>query len=1025
MCNNPVNPRPAISKHRNLQSVKVTRKFHWVFCFVIFILFCSCSSTGIVDESQKRIEDEQFAKERQRIEAEKRAEYVNVTRELVARNLPAKTSSESIWQQFRSTYPFHNQTLALSPPASDQSQTLIVSEPPPQTTIEDILYPLKNVLLNHSVKKQTIGYDGWVKDVIIAVKGSDQDITSALSSLNHVLFQTSYKAYITPLPASTPARDAYKLDLQVTANELKTWVIDENEKFIRVESLESVNATDIFSRPDCGVYSAESKGIVAWWIPKEKMIQNCKIQARQFSLDSDLVIGALAKNGGTVVFGRERIIPLDILPPLRVEMIELLASVQNGGLKQSYNRNHILAGRVGGNKDWAPIELSPELVDTEYGSLLNITDQLLKGWSNNGNTTYENFKYPRPAKMPFAVPLNALLKVSKVTYNWNTEGAGYIVDTRDYQIMALNRTGALSVSYIPEGIETFSPKVINAENNGYDYFAGLSDSNLVRVVQYAALYQIFKAFDVKGDARAIPSSRTPETVLATLTEEIYDEIKNSSDQELMTLSQRILAQIPAGISPNYRYLKNIKWHLEQLSNGYDSRESLSEATLDGYKYQDDFDQQVQLNWMVASLLSALKKLPERYAEEVEQQSEIKMTWIHTPVVVMSKNSNFMSVGGHNLDARVTSYKFSDDIAVGKPSVNSKGEIWVNPRDAAKLSRTVREAGRNYEDASKMQDLLAKSFSDAPEIALRPASVALDLQTVPPISKNDGFNFFSKPSSTETINEKLVTGWGRFKSQPAMSESDLTLFRESNQISDGSIVIAKHNDGAYHILINEKSSALKAFTAEDASDMVVNLMQRNVAGDKNALKLNLHNFENQEATVFIRSCEIRAANGKIPREIDTFIHSKNASNEAIAEMRNAKYNFSKAEFKTSEIEVLSNGYQRAKIEIEVPLFETGVKQGRTTIEFQFSKSTPREIISLFLKRIAEAISKLKGELNGKIDAMRFNRMMSAEISRIKRETGVDVEVINLQFDEGMGDIHFARINGKDEFTEPGATGGHAA
>ena len=83
-------------------------------------------------------------------------------------------------------------------------------------------------------------------------------------------------------------------------------------------------------------------------------------------------------------------------------------------------------------KDWAPIYLSEELINTEYGSLLNITDQLLKSWSQNGLTKYINFNYRVPVKWPFEKPLIRIVitefKADTVTFNWNTKGVGYIMD---------------------------------------------------------------------------------------------------------------------------------------------------------------------------------------------------------------------------------------------------------------------------------------------------------------------------------------------------------------------------------------------------------------------------------------------------------------------------------------------------------------------------------------------------------------------------------------------------------------------
>jgi hypothetical protein len=74
-------------------------------------------------------------------------------------------------------------------------------------------------------------------------------------------------------------------------------------------------------------------------------------------------------------------------------------------LKQSYERNQFFAGRlqdgVFRDMDWATIFLSPELINTELGSTLNITDQMFKSWSMGGQVYYHNFHYPRPPILPF------------------------------------------------------------------------------------------------------------------------------------------------------------------------------------------------------------------------------------------------------------------------------------------------------------------------------------------------------------------------------------------------------------------------------------------------------------------------------------------------------------------------------------------------------------------------------------------------------------------------------------------------
>src|SRR5262249_17486653 len=150
-------------------------------------------------------------------------------------------------------------------------------------------------------------------------------------------------------------------------------------------------------------------------------------ELRQFALDSDLILGAVKKGDCVLAVARERSVPIDVLPPLRTETILQLAKANTDELAQSYERNNVLAGKLPPSagpdmgKDWAPIYLSGELIDTEYGSLLNLTDQLLKSWSMAGHVSYDHFSYPAPTEFPLGVALTEFAHTMEVTFNWNTK----------------------------------------------------------------------------------------------------------------------------------------------------------------------------------------------------------------------------------------------------------------------------------------------------------------------------------------------------------------------------------------------------------------------------------------------------------------------------------------------------------------------------------------------------------------------------------------------------------------------------
>ena len=200
---------------------------------------------------------------------------------------------------------------------------------------------------------------------------------------------------------------------------------------------------------------------------------------------------------------------------MRQETLLMLASTEKEELSQSYERNNLFAGKLPGGKDYAPILLSDELSHTEYGNILNVTDQMLKSWSENGDVEYHAFAYPKPLDWAFNDGVLRDLGVSELTYNWNTSGAGYIVDEEDgLKVYAVNRTGSLPVSYIPGKTDkiTENDPVYRSGEKAYDFYSRLSSPELVKVVQYASMYQIFLNLDihVQHDSQNYSNSVTTE-----------------------------------------------------------------------------------------------------------------------------------------------------------------------------------------------------------------------------------------------------------------------------------------------------------------------------------------------------------------------------------------------------------------------------------------------------------------------------------------------------------------------------------
>ena len=260
---------------------------------------------------------------------------------------------------------------------------------------------------------------------------------------------------------------------------------------------------------------------------------------RQFTLDADLILGALADSSTLVIIGRERQSPLHELPPLQIESILLLASTTEKELSQSLDINDLMAGKMNNGRDWCPTYLSKELENTEFGDLMTITDVLLKDWSEHGTIQEGYYRYPEPSYYPFDKPLFKKLGLNELVYNWNTAGAMYAIDREGYTIYTLGRTGSLPVSYFnsQERSESIGYRY---ENQAYHYFATLGNTDLARVVQYTALYQLFIDNNISYSGNTYPSfPKNKPFLLYKPSKDLLDKIRQLDGEEIGLLADSL------------------------------------------------------------------------------------------------------------------------------------------------------------------------------------------------------------------------------------------------------------------------------------------------------------------------------------------------------------------------------------------------------------------------------------------------------------------------------------------------------
>jgi hypothetical protein len=477
---------------------------------------------------------------------------------------------DSIYEDFRNNFRFQYQTIGVAT-FSDSSRLIVISEPPPHFEIDSIKSILAKFTHQGETKNHHFGYDGFVTDILISmVNATDENVQNIVKKLSETLYLSDYKPVFTKLPAEN--KRVYfseeNLDYQISLYEFNEWFLKNNEPFIQLNDTNTIyTVSSIFENKNCGVFFSQLPGFVAWALPKKADIADHIGDIRQFTLDADLILGALSDTSMLVIIGREREAPLNELPPLYVETILLLASITEKELSQSLDINDFLAGKMKNGRDWCPTYLSKELEHTEFGNLMTLTDILLKDWSESGTIQEYNFKYPHPKYYPFKRPLFRMLGLNELVYNWNTANAMYAIDLPEATIYTLNRTGSLPVSYFnsQERAQSIGRQY---ERQAYNYFANLGNTDLVRVVQYTALYQLFIDNEITYSGELhndFPKNKpylllTPTKNLLNVFKNLKDEeitfVTDSASKRIFTLYQkdRIMEQIRQNETKhNYKY----------------------------------------------------------------------------------------------------------------------------------------------------------------------------------------------------------------------------------------------------------------------------------------------------------------------------------------------------------------------------------------------------------------------------------------------------------------------------------------
>lgn len=565
------------------------------------------------------------------------------------------TPATDAWIAFRKSRPYPYQTVAVKV-LPDNSRVVIISEPPPIFSKSDFDGLLDSIFHGEIASKNRLrwrlGLDGWLEDVVIVLHSEQERVADPMEDpvfrdrigmLHLALFGTTYGGDVENLGSASPeARPGKACNLQLTARDLRTWVQDSSSQWFPLTGVAPIGRTWAQISADSATQALRSKdGSLIMLTFPTRLLQQAKsnsellaplrVPFREFATASDGVIGGIwGKSGQTAILGRVRLKPYTIVPPLRFETFSLLATQQlSEQLSQSFERTTLFAGKLFTGqyrlRDWAPIYLSEPLIDTEFGALLNVTDQMLKSWTEAGLIEYQHFNYPKPdhfafGKAPLTDILAKKLNSHSLLFNWNTAGSAVMVYGADFSTITVKRTGALPITYGADSKTKAQggADVFLYEDQAYQYFANLADPCLHRVVQYTLIYQLFRAVakdsgetlssgkeeepaSTKISARSksqamlrLEAERFINDLLATQgTNQTPGDVLSKTLQEAGAKLKQVLDAYPNSLSKSQLAEVLTNRHSQELQKFYKGLHSALQVKIERYKFlRDEYQKEV-------------------------------------------------------------------------------------------------------------------------------------------------------------------------------------------------------------------------------------------------------------------------------------------------------------------------------------------------------------------------------------------------------------------------------------------------
>ena len=95
-----------------------------------------------------------------------------------------KVSIDDVWKEFRANHPYGFQTVGLK--HNGDEQIFVISEPSENVSFQAIESLFSNYNGTVTIKKDSLGYDGWLADVVGSIKFKSTDQESEFKNKIHL-----------------------------------------------------------------------------------------------------------------------------------------------------------------------------------------------------------------------------------------------------------------------------------------------------------------------------------------------------------------------------------------------------------------------------------------------------------------------------------------------------------------------------------------------------------------------------------------------------------------------------------------------------------------------------------------------------------------------------------------------------------------------------------------------------------------------------------------------------------------------